>query len=143
MNFTKIEKIMRLIENETIELFLNYDIEVDGNIINGKNVFEEYKRNCKDSSLSYAKKKIIISKINERLNLFLYTIYKSEQSMISGDKFGSIYYIEDGEKYMINGRFNRELFLSKGDSLFIWESMEQLSITTFIVKDNVIYLQIE
>lgn len=119
MNFTKIEKIMRLIENETIELFLNYDIEVDGNIINGKNVFEEYKRNCKDSRLSYAKKKIIISKINERLNLFLYTIYKSEQSMISGDKFGSIYYIEDGEKYMINGRFNRELFLSKGDSLFI------------------------
>lgn len=119
VNFTKIEKIMRLIENETIELFLNYDIEVDGNIINGKDVFEEYKRICKDSSLSYAKKKIIISKINERLNLFLYTIYKSEQSIISGDKFGSIYYIEDGEKYMINGRFNRELFLSKGDSLFI------------------------
>ena len=55
----------------------------------------------------------------EKLNLFIYTICNNSDTTIEGERFGNMYYIENGEKYMINGRFNRKKYLENGDELFI------------------------
>lgn len=52
--------------------------------------------------------------MSEKLNLFIYEIYSDKASMIQGEKFGDIYYVE-------NGRLNREKYLSERDGLFLWK----------------------
>ncbi len=59
-----------------------------------------------------AEKKIKLSQMSEKLNLFIYEIYSDKASMIQGEKFGDIYYVE-------NGRLNREKYLSERDGLFL------------------------
>lgn len=119
INFKKIQKAMNLIDNDTIQLFLNYSIKIEGKDLSGKEVFEQYRNLCKNNELSYAEKKVKLSILSEKLNLFIYSIYKNKTSIIEGEKFGDIYYIEDGEKYLENGRFNREKYLNEGDGLFL------------------------
>ena len=64
-------------------------------------------------------KKIKLSNISEKLNLFIYAIYQNKVNTIEGEKFGDIYYVENGDEYMENGRFNREKYLNGGDGLFL------------------------
>lgn len=119
INFKKIQKIMELINSQTIQLFLNYSINMDGEILKGEDVFKEYKSLCMNQKLGYAEKKIRLSKISEKLNLFIYSIYESKVVIIEGEQFGDIYYIENGQDYIENGRFNREKYLGGGDGLFL------------------------
>lgn len=119
INFRRIQKIMNLIDSQTIQLFLNYTIHIDGVTLKGEDVFEEYKKLLKNQDIAYAEKKIRLSKISEKLNLFIYSIYQNKANLIEGEKFGDIYYVEDGENYIENGRFNREKYLSGGDGLFL------------------------
>lgn len=119
INFSRIQKIMNLIDSQTIQLFLNYTIHIDGETLKGEDVFEEYKKLLKNQDIAYAEKKIRLSKISEKLNLFIYSIYQNKANLIEGEKFGDIYYVEDGENYIENGRFNREKYLSGGDGLFL------------------------
>lgn len=119
INFKKIQKVMKLIDSQTIQLFLNYAIDIDGEILKGENVFKEYKDLCMNQKLGYAEKKIKLSKIAEKLNLFIYSIYESKANVIEGEQFGDIYYVENGEDYIENGRFNREKYLCGGDGLFL------------------------
>lgn len=119
INFKKIQKVMKLIDSQTIQLFLNYAIDIDGEILKGEDVFKEYKDLCMNQKLGYAEKKIKLSKIAEKLNLFIYSIYESKANVIEGEQFGDIYYVENGEDYIENGRFNREKYLGGGDGLFL------------------------
>ena len=119
MNFKGVEEIMKLIENNTVQLFLNYKINIDGKVILGEEVFKKYLELLRNNEMGYAEKKIKLSMLNKEMNLFLYTIYENERGTIKGEKIGGIFYIENGEDYMIDGRFNRGLFLKEGDSLFI------------------------
>lgn len=119
MYYRAVQEKMQLIKDSTIQLFLNYTIEVDGKKIIGREVFEEFKSICNDNTIKYAEKKIRLSSLQEKMDLFLYTIFKNECNIVAQEDFGNIYYIEDGEKYLIDGRFNREMFLNEGDNLFI------------------------
>lgn len=119
INFKKIQKVMELIDSQTIQLFLNYAIDIDGEILKGEDVFREYKELCMNQELGYAEKKIKLSKIAEKLNLFIYSIYENKANVIEGEQFGDIYYVENGENYIENGRFNREKYLGGGDGLFL------------------------
>lgn len=119
INFKKIDKTMKLIEDKTIQLFLNYTININGKILKGSDVFNEYKELCINNKISYAEKKIRLSEVSERLNLFIYSIYENKANVIEGEKFGDIYYVEDGEKYIKNGRFDRVTYLNGGDGLFL------------------------
>ena len=119
INFSCIQKKMRLIHSETIQLFLNYTIDMDGEKIQGSDIFEKYKTLYFDKNMGYAEKKIKLSKVAEKLNLFIYSIYKNKTNVIEGEKFGDIYYVENGEEYMENGRFNRAKYLGEGDGLFL------------------------
>lgn len=118
-NFNKIQKEMMLINSKTIQLFLNYSIDIDGEKIQGSEIFEKYKNLYLDKDMGYAEKKIKISQIAEKLNLFMYVINQNKADIIKGECFGDIYYVENGEEYMENGRFNRAKYLGEGDGLFL------------------------
>ena len=110
---------MQLINSQTIQLFLNYTIQANGEEIRGEDIFREYKKLYLDSTIGYAEKKIKLSQMSEKLNLFIYEIYEKKGNMIQGEKFGNIFYIQNGDEYMENGRFNREKYLREGDGLFL------------------------
>ena len=120
INYRKIQKKMELIrKDDSIQLFLNYTIDYNGSKIKGCDVFEEYKSIYLDDSLGYAEKKIKLSSIAEKMSLFIYTIYSKDTNIIEGEQFGNMYYIENGEDYIENGRFNRAKYLGNGDGLFL------------------------
>ncbi len=120
INYKKIQKKMELIrKDDSIQLFLNYTIDYNGSKIKGCDVFEEYKSIYLDDSLGYAEKKIKLSSIAEKMSLFMYTIYSKDTNIIEGEQFGNMYYIENGEDYIENGRFNRAKYLGNGDGLFL------------------------
>lgn len=119
IDYKQIEKTMKLINGDTIQLFLNYKIIIDNTEICGEEIFQQYKEIYQDNNLGYAQKKIKLSLLFEKLNLFIYTIYKNNINIINGEKFGNMYYIYNGEDYMISGRFNREKYLINGDCFFL------------------------
>ena len=119
INYEKVEKRMELIKNDTIDIFINYTININGTEINGKEVFEEYKNICNNEELSYAEKKVKLSQISEKLSLFTYSIHKNQVNLIEGEKILGFYYIEDGKKYIEDGRFCRSKYLGKGEELFL------------------------
>ena len=120
INYKKVQEKMKLIrKDDSIQLFLNYTIDYNGSKIKGCDVFEEYKSIYLDDSFGYAEKKIKLSSIAEKMSLFIYTIYSKDTNIIEGEQFGNMYYIENGEDYIENGRFNRAKYLGNGDGLFL------------------------
>lgn len=119
ISFEKIEDKMKLIKTDTVDIFLNYTIDVNGQEIRGKDAFNEYVGICNDNNLSYAEKKVKLSQVSEILSLFTYSIHSNQINLIEGEKILGFYYIKDGEKYIENGRFCRSKYLGKGEELFL------------------------
>lgn len=118
IDYKQIYKEMKLIQNHTVQLFLNHRIEVNGQWIEGKEIFKKYQEICEDRSLSYVEKRVKLSSIQEEFNLFIYSIFEGTP-VIEVNKYRGIFYIENGEKYMEGGRFNRKKYLNGGDGLFL------------------------
>ncbi len=119
LNFRKIEDVLRLIKNESIQIFLNYELQIGNQIIRGNDVFEQLKQIYKDDGLSYSEKKVKLSMLSDKVSLFTYNIPYGKIDMIKGEKFGDMYYVDDGYRYIVDGRFNRSLFLGESEDLFI------------------------
>ena len=119
INYKKIEEIMKLIKTNTVDIFINYTINIEGKEIKGKEVFEKYKSIYMDENISYSEKKVKLSQISEEMNLFTYSLYEKQLSQIEGEKICGMYYLEDGEKYIEEGRFNKVKYLKKGEELFL------------------------
>ena len=110
---------MKLIKNDTVDIYINYAININGEEISGKKVFDQYREICQDQELSYAERKVKLSQLSEKLNLFTYSIHKNQINLIEGEKILGFYYIENGKKYIVDGRFNRSKYLGKGEELFL------------------------
>lgn len=109
LDFLSVKKTMTLIDSSlTSTIFLATDIEFEGIKISGKEVWKEYKALLCDKKLSYAEKKIRLSNLNEKVDLFTYQVYEFPD--IFDDEIGNLKYIENGEKYMIDGKFDREKY---------------------------------
>ena len=119
VNYKKVEEKMKLIKNDTVDIFINYTINIDGQEIEGKKVFEEYMEIYNDEEISYSERKIRLSHILEKLNLFTYSIHRHQLNLIEGERILGFYYVEDGEKYIEDGRFCRSKYLEKGEELFL------------------------
>ena len=120
INSKKIDEIMTLIKTkDTVDIFINYTIHIDGKEIKGKDVFEKYKEIYLDDTTSYSEKKVKLSQISEELNLFIYSIYENQVQQLEGEKILGMYYVENGEKYIEDGRFNKMKYLEKGEELFL------------------------
>ncbi len=120
INYKKIDEIMTLIKTkDTVDIFINYTIYIDGKEIKGKDVFEKYKEIYLNDMISYSEKKVKLSQISEQLNLFIYSIYENQVQQLEGEKILGMYYVENGEKYIEDGRFNKIKYLEKGEELFL------------------------
>lgn len=111
LEYNEITKRMRLIDDDIKEyrIFLNRDIEDDnGIIISGSEVWNEYKDVLQDTDLAYGEKRVKLSRTLAKLDYFTYKI--SRMTVSHNDILGNIYYIQDGEKYFTNGKFDRGLF---------------------------------
>lgn len=119
LNFLGVEQKMKLIDDDKDEVtvFLCREISLEnGEILNGKDVWDDYKNLFKNSDLDYAEKKVKLSKITSNLNYYIYKVKSRDFSY--NERLGEIYCIDEGEKYFTNGKFDRENF-NTGASDFI------------------------
>jgi len=105
--FRLLKERMKLIEeqNDKKTYFFNRtltdeEIEEIGENIDGSEVWERYVDILKEEN--YAKKIVELSKIREKMMYFLYEVKKNVELNYSDIK-GSIIYIDDGDKYFIDG----------------------------------------
>ena len=69
--------------------------------------------------MSFAEKKIKLSQLKRKMSIFIYTIPLYEKNLFFTDsKFGMLY-IENGENFLENGKFNRKKYLEYGSGKFI------------------------
>lgn len=115
LDFKEIKNRMKLIDENKITIFLNTECKMDeDNILKGDDIWNKYKR-LVEASMTYAEKRIELSKINEIMDYFMYQVNISYKKMLSGDVVNNIVYIDDGEKYLTEeGKFDLELLKSTG-----------------------------
>ncbi|HBA04645.1 MAG TPA: CRISPR-associated helicase/endonuclease Cas3, partial [Clostridium sp.] len=107
LNFPKIEKRMELISDDmwNLSVFIARELETQNKtILDGREIWENYRALLSDNSLKYAEKEVKLSEIRALLNYFIYQIKKSD--IIYNDRLGELHYIEDGEKYFKDGKID-------------------------------------
>ena len=119
INYKKIEDKMQLIKTNSIDIFINYTIKINGKEVNGKDIFRKYIEIYENKTISYSERKVKFSQIAEKLNLFIYSLPINSIQQIEGEKICGMYYVEEGEKYIKDGRFNREKYIKEGEDLFL------------------------
>ncbi|MBS7007945.1 CRISPR-associated helicase Cas3' [Anaerostipes sp.] len=110
----KIEERMKLIQDDmwSMSVYLCRKVEEeDGTLIDGKEVWDQYKKLLMDQEMDYSKKKYLLSEVRSKMNYFTYAIQKTD--LMYSDRIGELYMIEDGEKYYRNGRLNKILLEGK------------------------------
>lgn len=119
LNYREIEQKMRLIP-PAYQIFLAYELAVDGEILSGRRVWEQYKNLCLSKDMGYGEKKVRLSEMAEKISYFTYTVYSNDQQTLSCDEeFGGYYYIENGEQFIEDGKFNRKAFQNSSKGLFL------------------------
>ena len=124
LNFNEVKNRMKLIDynKKHQRIFLNRTIPDDnGNMLVGKDVWNDYKKlllgdeyyNEKGDKVSkeldYAQWKVELSRINKKMNYFIYEINDVNGNEYN-DSIGDILYFEDGEYYIKNDKLDREKF---------------------------------
>lgn len=113
LQFETIDKKMKLIEQMNLQIFLNRTIIRNNEEVIGSDIWEEYKSICLNSELSYAQRKIELSRIHQIMELFMYSvaIYDKENcKKYYTEEFGDILYIDNGEDFIEDEKFNKEKY---------------------------------
>lgn len=115
LNFKEIGEYMKLIEDDNqhkYTIFLSRRIEDEkNNVLLGDEIWKEYKSLLFDNKMDYSEKKVRLSRVNSKVNYFIYKVKKIPE--VYQELLGDIYYIADGEKYIVDGRFNQEIFIGE------------------------------
>lgn len=121
LDFVWISQKMKLIDNNDdwkMSVYFARAITTDnGEIIDGKQVWERYRELLSDMPMNYAKKQVLLSEVKSKMSYFIYQI-KIDNSLDYNDRIGELYLIEDAEQYFENGRLNTDKFYSQGN-LFV------------------------
>ena len=109
LDFPGIEARMRLIEERDwlVSVVLCRVLErKDGEVLDGRKVWEQYKALLCDRQMGYAEKQIKLSRVKSKLSYFLYQVKKPVLDY--SDLCGELYCYYNGEDYLENGKLNRE-----------------------------------
>ena len=121
LDFVWISQKMKLIDNNDdwkMSVYFARAITTDnGEIIDGKQVWERYRELLSDITMNYAKKQVLLSEVKSKMSYFIYQ-KKIDNSLDYNDRIGELYLIEDAEQYFENGRLNTDKFYSQGN-LFV------------------------
>lgn len=127
LNFNEVKNRMKLIDynKKHQRIFLNRTIPDDnGNMLVGKDVWNDYKKlllgyeyyneegKKVSKELDYAQWKVELSRINKKMNYFIYEINDVNGNPYD-DIMGNILYFEDGEYYIKNRKLDREKFFKE------------------------------
>ncbi|MHD0314022.1 CRISPR-associated helicase Cas3' [Fusobacterium varium] len=119
LNFEEINKRLKLITDEmkTKMIFFSRNIKIEGEEIEGNKVWKEFKEVFLNNEIGYAERRVKLSEVMEKVDLFSYNIPKEMTYRLSyQDSIGdNILYIQDGEEYFVNGKFDRKKMQSKND----------------------------
>ena len=121
LKMPEIEKKMQLMNDNKnmLSVYLAREItEENGEVMNGRDIWEEYRQLLEDEKMEYVEKTVKLRNIRSKMNGFIYQL--SENAHFQKDEqIGDIYYIENGENYFDeNGILKRERF-QDGTDLFI------------------------
>lgn len=108
LGFNKIKKKMQLIPEEkwNVNVYLSRKIiDEQGNETDGKEIWEEYKQLLYDREMNYAERKVKLSEVISKMNYFIYQVQQVGCSY--NEQIGELFYIENGEEYLENGKLNR------------------------------------
>ena len=120
LDYPEVENRMRLIEEDQwgMDIVLCREIELDdGTILDGMEVWETYEELLKDNDMPYAEKQIRLSEVRSRLSFFIYRI-KKNYNLSYSSQIGELFCIENGEKYFVNGKLDRQK-LEEDGMLFV------------------------
>ncbi|MCC0679789.1 CRISPR-associated helicase Cas3' [Clostridioides sp. ES-S-0005-03] len=120
LDFKSVNKRMTLIDKlRDYTIFLNTQVEDEsGNIVVGSDVWEDYVSLLKNNDIDYSEKRVKMSDIMEKLDYFTYKLRKFDNSF--NDYIGDIFYIDDGEQYFTDGKFDRSKFNENVEHEYIW-----------------------
>lgn len=108
LRFKQIKEKMQLIPEDkwNVSVFLSRTItDEQGNEIDGKVIWDRYKELLYDKKMNYAKRKVKLSDITSKMNYFIYQVCQMGCSY--NEQIGELFYIENGEEYLENGKLNR------------------------------------
>lgn len=120
LDFKSVEKKMTLIDEDKndISIYLSSTIiKKDGEVIDGAQIWNDYKELLLNVDMEYAERKVKLSKVRAKMNNFIYRI-KCNKDFIYNDRAGELYFIENGDFYFEDGKLNKEKF-TKGVGEFI------------------------
>jgi len=137
LNYREIQDKMQLIKSQNFRLYFpfaldiaDYDFEElkdideflnDDGWLDGQKVWEIFQE--MNSIEGYAKKEIQRYKLNSLMQFFTFNVVKYSEAQVLphySEEFGGYYYIENwGEFIDEDGKFDREAYLAKGESLFL------------------------
>lgn len=117
LRFDCIYERMKLILEKNYQIYLPYIIKNGEDVIDGRKVWEEYIALIHNKEVKYAEKKIKLSQLYEKMNLFMYNLRKEPK--IGINQLGNIYYIDNGQEYIIDGKFDRVKFENVQEGLFL------------------------
>lgn len=112
LDFYQVKRHMQLIDEErlSVSVYLGRKIfdEISGEMLDGNDLWEEYKVLLQNATMGYAEKKIKLSDVMAKMNYFIYQIQQNI-AVSYNDQIGELFYIVDGEKYFTDGRLNRKM----------------------------------
>lgn len=120
LNYQKVSKRMELIQDtiDRVTIFLGRTVMgVNGDEFDGKDIWNWYLDLLKDNEIEYAKKVYELSVVKSKMNYFMYQVNKKAQFDYQ-QQVGDIYYIENGDDYIRDGKLKIELFETENE-LFI------------------------
>lgn len=114
LNYESIATHMKLIDDtqDMVQIYIIRTLCVDGEILDGKQIWDSYVDLWENGrkTMSYAEWKIELSRIISKMNNFIYQV--SKHNLHIGkfyEQMGNIICLEDGDKYFIKDKFNREI----------------------------------
>lgn len=120
LDYNAVSKRMELIldTRDRVTIFLGRTVtDIDGNEFDGKAIWNGYVDLLKNNEMDYAKKVYELSVVKSMMNYFMYQVIKKNQFDFK-EQIGDIYYIENGDDYILDGKLNTALFETE-DELFI------------------------
>ena len=134
LQFSKVEKRMRLIDEKQLTLFIDHTVTFrnEEGVMEkweGKQIWEEFKNLMVDKKLDYAERIFKLSQTREKMAYFTYSYElknnsKSDTPGFYTEQIGSLFYVPEGERFMEldeNGtkKFKRHAYMDEANSRFL------------------------
>ena len=110
LEFGNIEEKMQLIK-PSIQIYIPHVLKHDGKTLNGYEIWDEYVQICA-ASYDYSKKKVLMSETRAKMEPFIFNLVDLKMAPIGlhFKEVGGIHFVDNGERFIEDGKFNRKEF---------------------------------